>query len=432
MRHKLVPLLVLLGVLLVFSGFLGACGSDGAATTTTAPDAAGTTTSTAGEAATTSTAGETATTSAPSGEPIKIGILNPTTGAQTQNGTDVNKGLKLYFDSIGNQVAGRPVKLIFEDDASNPQQGLERARKLVEQDKVDFLMGVVHSGVAVGVAEYAAQNKIPYVITCAGANPLTGEKRSPYVFRTSETNAQRNLVIGWYAATKLGYKNAALFSWDFVAGAEHMGSFKATFEAAGGKAVVETATPLPTQDFGPFLSKMDKTKIDSIYAFYASADAIRFVQQLKQFGFTPDLPVVEQGSLTEDEVLPEMGDDALGILGTTCYTWSLDNPVNTLFLEQYAAAGGKKPGWYVYQGYLGAMVVEAAIKAVNGDLSDREAFLTALAAVKIDGPGGPFAFDSQGQAILNQYVVVVEKDAEGTLYHKVLETFPAVDQTWTP
>ena len=227
---------------------------------------------------------------------IKIGVLNPTTGAQTQNGSDVNKGLQLYFDSIGNEVAGHPIQLIFEDDASNPQQGLERARKLIDQDKVDLLMGVVHSGVAVGVAEYAAQREVPYIITCAGANDLTGAERSPYVFRTAETNAQRNLVIGWYAAAKLGYKTAAGFSWDFVAGIEHIDAFTKAFEDAGGTVASSTLTPPPTSDFGPYLSKLDKNGQDAIWAFYASSDAIAFVQQLKQFGFTPDTPVIDQGS----------------------------------------------------------------------------------------------------------------------------------------
>lgn len=363
---------------------------------------------------------------------IKIGVLNPTTGAQTQNGADVNKGLKLYFDSIGNEVAGHPVQLIFEDDASNPQQGLERARKLIDQDKVDLLMGVVHSGVAVGVAQYAAERKVPYIITVAGANGLTGSEGSPYVFRTAETNAQRNLVIGWYAAAKLGFKTAAGFSWDFVAGYEHIAAFKKAFQDAGGKVTSETLTPLPTSDFGPYLSKLDKNGQDFIWAFYASSDAIAFVQQLRQFGFTPDTPVIDQGSLTEDEVLPQMGDDALGITGTTCYTWSLDNAVNATFTKQYDPSGKKHPGWYVYQGYMGAMVAEAAIKGVNGDLSDKDAFLKAIQGVSIDGPGGPFSFDDQHQAILNQYLVKVEKNSSGELYHKVLETFEGVSQSWTP
>jgi len=363
---------------------------------------------------------------------IKIGVLNPTTGAQTQNGTDVNTGLKLYFDSIDNEIAGHPVELIFEDDASNPQQGLERARKLVDQDQVDLLMGVVHSGVAVGVAEYAATREVPYIITCAGANALTGEGRSPYVFRTAETNAQRNLVIGWYAATELGYKTAAGFSWDFVAGVEHIDGFTKSYEDAGGTVTSSTLTPLPTSDFGPYLSKLDKNGQDVIWAFYASADAIAFVQQLKQFGFTPDTPVIDQGSLTEDEILPEMGDDALGITGTTCYTWSLDNEVNAALTEQYSALGKEHPGWYVYQGYLGAMVAEAAIQGVDGDLSDKQAFLDAIQSVSIDGPGGPFSFDEQGQAVLNQYVVTVEKDSSGDLYHRVYETFEGVSQFWAP
>lgn len=363
---------------------------------------------------------------------IKIGVLNPTTGAQTQNGSDVNTGLKLYFESIGMEVAGHPIELIFEDDASNPQQGLERARKLIDQDKVDLLMGVVHSGVAVGVADYAATREVPFIITCAGANALTGTERSPYVFRSAETNAQRNLVIGWYAAEKLGYKTAAGFSWDFVAGVEHIDAFTKAFEDAGGTVVSSTLTPLPTSDFGPYLSKLDKNGQDVIWAFYASSDAIAFVQQLKQFGFTPDTPVIDQGSLTEDEILPEMGDDGLGITGTTCYTWSLENEVNAAFVEQYDSTGEKHPGWYVYQGYLGAMVAEAAIQGVDGDLSDKQAFLDAIQNVSIDGPGGPFIFDEQGQAVLNQYVVKVEKDSNGDLYHKVYETFEGVGQSWTP
>ena len=225
---------------------------------------------------------------------------------------------------------------------------------------------------------------------------------------------------------------AAGFSWDFVAGQEHIDAFTKAFQDAGGKVTSSTLTPLPTSDFGPYLSKLDKGGQDAIWAFYASSDAIAFVQQLKQFGFTPDTPVIDQGSLTEDEILPEMGDDALGITGTTCYSWSLENDVNATFTQQYDSTGAKHPGWYVYQGYMGAMVAEAAIKGVNGDLSDKQAFLAAIQAVSIEGPGGPFSFDDKHQAILNQYVVKVEKDSNGDLYHKVYETFEGVSQSWTP
>lgn len=381
--------------------------------------------------AVTSEATDASTSEVAAGEPIKIGVLNPTTGAQTQNGTDVNNGIKLYFDSIGNEVAGHPIELIFEDDASNPQQGLERARKLVENDQVDLLMGVVHSGVGVGVAEYADQQEMPYIVTCAGANAITGPDSSPYVFRTAETNGQRNLVIGWYTGAELGKKKAAVFSWDFIAGQEHASAFTESFGNAGGEVVYNVATPLPTQDFGPFLSGVDKSQIDVIYAFYASADAIRFTQQLKEFGFTPDIQVVEQGSLTEDEILPEEGDAALGIIGTTAYTASLDNAENDRFKELYADISDRDPGWYVYQGYVGAQVAAAAIEGVAGDMSDTQAFLDSLAAVEVDGPGGPLSFDDRGQAIVNQYIVEVSKDGD-KYYHEVMDEFPAVSQDWQP
>ncbi|GAB4245811.1 MAG: ABC transporter substrate-binding protein [Thermoleophilia bacterium] len=413
---------LMMGFALVLMLILVGCGGESES------DEAGTETTAALEA------GETEATAAGTeteAEPVKIGVLNPTTGAQTQNGTDVNTGVKLYFDSIGNEVAGRQVELIFEDDASNPQQGLERARKLVENDEVDLLMGVVHSGVGVGVAEYAAQQQVPYIVTCAGANAITGPDSSPYVFRTAETNGQRNLVIGWYTGAELGKKKAAVFSWDFIAGKEHADAFTESFEATGGEVVYNIATPLPTQDFGPFLSQVDKSKIDVIYAFFASADAIRFVQQLREFGFTPEVQVVEQGSLTEDEILPEQGESAVGVIGTTCYTASLDNPVNAKFKELYAEVADREPGWYVYQGYVGAQVAAAAIEAVGGNLTDTQAFLDAIASVKVEGPGGPLMFDDRGQAILNQYVVQVKKGSDG-YYHEVMDEMPAVDQDWQP
>ena len=415
-------LCVVTGVLLLLVGVAAGCGGTATVTTTSG-----------GATVTTGATGSTGSTAAATGTPIKIGVLDPTTGAQTLNGTEVNTGIKLYFDSIGNQIAGHPVQLIYEDDASNPQQGLDRARKLVEQDKVDLLMGVVHSGVVAGVAQYAAQMKVPFIITCAGADAMTGAARSPYVFRTAETNSQRNQVNGWYAATKLGYKKAALFSWNFAAGQQQIAAFKKSFEAAGGAVTYSNETPLPTPDFGPYLSKVDKKNVDVIWAFYTSDDAIRFLQQLKQFGYTPGIPIVDQGSLTEDEILPQLGDNALGILGTTCYTSSLDNAVNKTFLGQYdKVASGKKPGWYSYQGYLGAMVAAASIQSLSGDLSNKDAFLKAIGDTKLDGPGGPFAFDDHGQAILNQYIVKVAKDSGGNLYHQVLETFSAVSQNWTP
>lgn len=417
-------LAVLLALVLAISVIAG-CGSS-ATTATTA--GGGDTTATSSDESTT------ATTGAATGEPIKIGVLNPTTGAQVHEGSSVNAGLTIYFESIGNQIAGRPIQLIFEDDASNAQQGLDRARKLVERDNVNILITPVNAGVTLGVAAYTAEKEIPTLIPVSHANALTGEKHNKYVFRSVENTKQRSVLPAYYTFKELGLTKAAVFSWDFVVGQEMIADFTEAYTALGGEVVYTVATPLGTQDFGPYLSNIDKSKIDVIYVFYASPDSIRFVQQLQQFGFTPDLPVVDNGTLTEEGVLPQQGDAALGIYSVTSYSNALDNAENKAFMDLWGEKNnGARPNWYNFQGWQAAMVLEAAIDAVDGNVEDKEAFLAAMSAVKINTPAGPFSFDSKNQSILDQYDYQVVTLDDGTLGKKMLgNKWEAVSQDWTP
>ncbi len=418
----------LLGVAVVLVMVLAAVAGCGGTATTTVTTAAG------GGETTTTAAAETTTTAAASGEPIKIGVLNPLTGPQVHEGSSVNQGFQTYLESIGNQVAGRPIQLIFEDDASNPQQGLERVRKLVERDKVNIITCPVNSGVVLGVAAYAAEKEVPAIVPVSHVDAITGEKRSPYIFRTVESSKQRSVAPAYYVAKKLGLLKAAVFSWDFVVGQEMIADFVKAYEALGGEVVYTQAAPLGTQDFGPYLSTIDKNKIDVIYAFFASPDSIRFVQQLQQFGFTPNIPVVDNGTLTEEGVLPEQGDAALGIMSVTGYSNALDNPENKAFMKLWAEKfNGARPNWYTFQGWNMAMVLVAGIEGVNGNVEDKEAFLKALQAVKINTPVGPFSFDDRGQAIMDQYSYEVVKLDDGTLGKKWLgDKWEAVSQDWTP
>ncbi|NLE74055.1 MAG: ABC transporter substrate-binding protein [Actinobacteria bacterium] len=420
-RHEWTALSVVAVLVMVLAAVAG-CG--GTATTTAS----------GGGEATTTAGAETTITFAVSGEPIKIGVLNPLTGPQVHEGSSVNQGFQTYLESIGNQVAGRPIQLIFEDDASNPQQGLERVRKLVERDKVNIITCPVNSGVVLGVVAYAAEKEVPAVVPVSHVNAITDEERSPYVFRTVESSRQRSVAPAYYIAKELGLLKAAVFSWDFVVGQEMIADFVEAYESFGGEVVYTQAAPLGTQDFGPFLSTIDKKKIDVIYSFYASPDNIRFVQQLQQFGFTPNIPLVDNGTLTEEGVLPEQGDAALGALSVTGYSNALDNPENKAFMSLWAEKfNGAKPNWYTFQGWNMAMVIVAGIEGVNGNVEDKEAFLKSMQAVKINTPVGPFSFDERGQAIMDQYSYEVVKLDDGTLGKKWLgDKWEAVGQDWTP
>lgn len=360
---------------------------------------------------------------------VRIGVLNPTSGGLALFGELANSGINLYFDN--HEIPGVQVELVFADTAGDPQQALDQARRLVQQENVDFLMGLVNSAVAVPLAQFADEEQVPLLIHIAGARVVTGEGRSPYVFRTAMANGQQDRPLGWYTATQLGLTRAATFAWDFLVGEERTAAFVDTFTAAGGEVVAQQKPPLGTADYGPFLSQVNPADIDVIYAFFAGPGAVTFMQQLQEFGFTPGIQVVASGYFTAG-VLEAMGETALGLVQSAQYVPVLDTPENQEFLALYDAQIGGEPGVYVEEGYLGAMVAARAIEAVGGDLSDKQAFLDALAGLEFNGPAGPFRFDERGQSVRSAYITRVVEAPGGGVAHEVIDVIENVTQDWTP
>ncbi|MDX1414939.1 MAG: ABC transporter substrate-binding protein, partial [Candidatus Promineifilaceae bacterium] len=363
---------------------------------------------------------------------VKIGVLTPTSGTLASNGEDVNEGINLFFDSIDHMAGNTTFELSFADTAANPEQALEQARRLVEQEEIDVLLGLVSSSVAVPLAQFADENQVPLIVAVAGGTPvITGPERSPYVFRTGITTGQLEPPFGWYVATEMGYERAATFAWDFAAGHARADAFGEAFTAGGGEVVDQQFAPLGTTDFGPFIGQINPDEIDVVYAFFSGPAAIAFVTQMNEFGLTPGLQIVGPGFITESEILPSMGPAAAGIVSATHYTPAVDNAANENFIALYQSAGGDLPGTYVESGYLAAQVTAAALEAVAGDLSDAQPFLDALHELEIEGPGGRFAFDERGQGIRNVYIIEVVEDDDGNLDHQLLDTLESVTQDWT-
>jgi branched-chain amino acid transport system substrate-binding protein len=360
---------------------------------------------------------------------IKIGVLNPTTGSFSVFGEQVNSGIRLYLDGVGNRAGETAIELVFADTAGDPQQALDQARRLVNDEGVDLLMGIVNSAVVPPLAQFAGEQQIPLVITIGGAQAATGPDRNPYVFRTAMANGQQDRVLGWYTATTLGKRKAATFAWDFIVGEERVGGFAKTFTAAGGEIVSQQKPPLGTTDYGPFISQVDPTSIDVIYAFFAGPGALAFTQQLAEFGFTPDIQVVAPDYYTAG-VLSEMGEDAVGLVQAGAYTAAIDSPENQAFIAAYQAAGNEGlPGVYVEEGYLGAMVVAQAIANAGGSIG--QPLLDALAATNLVGPAGPITFDDRGQAVRTAYITRVEQGGGG-VQQTILESIENVSQDWQP
>jgi branched-chain amino acid transport system substrate-binding protein len=330
---------------------------------------------------------------------------------------------------VSNEIAGRKIELLIEDDQAQPDVALTKTKKLVERDQVHVLMGIIWSPNAVAVRDYIHAGKIPIVISEAAVRPITQEARSPNIFRTSIASGQMTRPFGAYVCGKLGYKRVAAIGFDSVFGKEQADFLEIGCNESGGKVIQKIFAPVGTPDFAPYLAQITQSNPDAVWAIWSGAAAIRFLQQYKEFGLKEKFPLVGFGALTDETVVKAVGDAALGIVTNYFYTPALDTRENRRFVQAYRQKYGEDPGVFSDGGYTAARVIREAARANNGEVEDREKFLRALRAVKFEDPRGPFRFDAFQNSILNVYIRKVER-ADGRLVNKVLDTLREVEQYW--
>jgi branched-chain amino acid transport system substrate-binding protein len=368
-------------------------------------------------------------------EPVRIGVLLPYTGVYAVQAQDNTRGLELYLKQVGGQAGGRPIVLVKEDEQATPDVGLTRLRKLVDRDRVDIVFGPVHGGVALAIRQHIHSHRVPWVIPQAAIRELTapGPLATPSLVRLNETLDQANVAMGRWLPVKTQHRRFIVVASNFQPGRQAADAFKAGVREAGGEIVKEVYPPLATADYAPFLSQIDPAAADAVYAWVAGADAVRFVKQYAEFGLKEKLPLHGYATLTDDVILPALGDAALGVLTTGAYTSQLAIPANTKFVKDYEAAYGSSPSRYSETGYTGAQLIVRAVQLLAGDLKDRDAVVGALrkAAGQIESPRGPVRLDRYGQVVPTIYITRTERK-EGKLVNSVVDEIANVTQesTW--
>jgi len=366
--------------------------------------------------------------------PIKVGLLLPYTGVIAVNGQEASKGVEFFLAKIGNKAGGREIQLLKEDDEAKPDVGQTKARKLVERDKVDVLIGPVHSGVALAIRDYVHAQAIPLIVPVAFTRDLTAPaKASPWIFRVVETSDQGNFPMGAWVVKKTPYRKMVVMASDFVAGRHSVEAFSAAFRAAGGEVVKEIYAPLNTPDFAPYMAQATSVRADAVYAWFAGADSIRFVKAYREYGLGEKLPLLAYNTLVDDVLLPTLGDAALGIISVGHYSATLDTPENRAFVREYEAKYNAWPTRYVELGYVSGQLLGAALEALKGEVSDRAAFREAIrnAATTIHPPRGPIRFDRYQQVVTDVYVMKVERQGP-RLVNAIIDRIPSTSQeeTW--
>jgi branched-chain amino acid transport system substrate-binding protein len=362
--------------------------------------------------------------------PIKIGLITTLTGRVAQNGRDMANGLALALDQIDHRASGREIRVIVEDDGGTPAGALTKAHKLVELDRVDLLMGPISANSGYALRDYINEQKIPAIYPIVSADDLTQRTTSPWIVRTGWTSSQPNHALGEYAAKVLHYKRMVTVANDFAFGWESVGGFQRTFELAGGRVIEHLWPPLQAPDYSPYLGRIPKD-VDAVYAEFSGGDALRFLEQYREFGLAGRIPLVAGGTVTDESILFQEGELAKGVVTALHYSAALATPANREFVRKYVRAYNRVPSYYSEGAYTAAHFFLGGLAAVGGRVESREAFAAAVRKVVLpDAPRSAVRLDAWGNPVENVYIRRVDI-VNGQPQNTVIFTYPHVSQFWT-
>jgi len=363
--------------------------------------------------------------SASAADTIKIGFVSTFSGPTAVIGNDMRNSFELALDHLGRKMDGKPVEVIYEDDGQKPDVGKQKTEKLVQSDKVDFIVGYIWSNVLLASLKTAVDSKTMLVIANAGPSQVAGELCSPYVFSTSWQNDQTPQAMGLYMNQK-AVKSVFLIGPNYAAGKDMLAGVKSTFK---GEVKGEEYTVWPSQlDFSAELSKARASGAESIFVFYPGAAGVQFLNQYAQAGLKQQMPLYT--AFTVDELsLPLQKDNALGVPGAQEWVNDLPNEQNKKFVEDYRKKyPGLRPTYYGAQAYDAAQLINSAVVAVKGDTGKKDEMKAAMEKADFKSLRGSFKYGNNHIPIQNFYLQDVVKDASGELSLKTVATIVKDDQ----
>ena len=347
------------------------------------------------------------TTAAQAEDKLRVGLMLPYTGTYAALGNAITNGFKLQVEGNGGKLGGRTVEFFTVDDESDPAKATENVNKLVKRDRVDVLVGTVHSGVALAMAKVARETNTLMVVPNAGADELTGPLCAPNIFRSSFSNWQSSYAMGREVAARK-HKTVVTLTWKYAAGQQSVDGFKEAFEKEGGKVVKELTLPFPNVEFQPFLTEIAALKPDAVFVFFAGAGAVKFVKDYAAAGLRTSIPLYASGFLT-DGTLEAMGEAGQGLVTTLHYADGILNAQNQSFRLRYAKAYKVQPDVYAVQGFDAAQLLDIGLTAAGGDVTRRAELQKAMETAQIASPRGTFTLSRAHNPVQDIYL----RKAEG-------------------
>lgn len=349
-------------------------------------------------------------------EKIKLGVIVTLSGPAAALGQQVRDGFTLAVKDLGSKMGGRDVEVVVVDDELKPDAAVTKVKGLLEREKVDFVVGPIFSNILQAIHRPVTESKTFLISPNAGPSTFAGKDCNPFFFVTSYQNDQVHEILGKVAQDR-GYKRMYLMVPNYQAGKDSVAGFKLDYK---GEIVEESYMPLNTLDFQPELSKISSQKPDALFTFMPGGLGVNLVKQYRQAGLADTIPVLSAFTVDES-TLPAQQDAAVGMFGGANWAPNLDNPQNKKFVAAYEAAYNTVPGTYAFQAYDAAMLIDSAVKAVRGNLSNKDAVAAALKKADFTSLRGAFKFNTNGYPIQDFYLTKVAKRPDGKFQTEIVQ-----------
>lgn len=369
-------------------------------------------------------------------EAIKMGALATLEGAFTVLGEDGMRGVRLALEEFNHTAGGKKIELVTGSSDASPDSAVRAARKLVEQDGVQILIGPLSGSEGLAVKDYAkTQPDVTFLNGSSAAQDTTLREPAENFFRFNTDGAQWMAGLGEYVYNEKGYRKLAVLAEDYSFPYTQVFGFLEPFCRLGGEAPVDARfwVPIGNKDYSSVIAALPDD-VDAIYVALGGADAVNFLTQYEQAG--GDLPLIG-GSITVDQtVLGSKGRTRDFVVGTPSAgpisdTW--DDARWAAFVEAYKKQfpdGFPSPSLFAHAYYVNTKAALLALDKVNGDLSDGgKAFRAALTDLEFETPTGMVKLDDRRNAVADIFLTEVIEGPEGNLVNKTIKVIPQVNQT---
>jgi len=355
---------------------------------------------------------------------VTVGLILPMTGPSASTGKQERAGAELFIQQHGDTVAGKKISLVVKDDTGAADVTKRLAQELIGNDHASVLMGFGLTPLALAVAPVATEAKVPEIVTAAATGMIT--EKSPYIVRTSFTLPQVAAPMAEWAL-KNNIRKVVTLVTDYGPGADAEKWFGETFTKGGGVIAEQIRVPLKNPDFAPFLQRVKDDAPDAVFVFVPSGFGAIFMKQFVERGLDKSgIKLIGTGDVTDDDLLADIGDAALGAVTTHHYSVAHDSPENKAFVEAFEKAnGGMRPNFMAVGAYDGMALLYHALEQTKG-ATDGDALLAAMKGANWTSPRGPVSIDPTTRDIVQTiYVRKVEK-VDGQLYNVEFGSTPDV------